>query len=132
MRSLNCELGGQFENFASASGRDVATHIGIPLNCELRGHFGNFASASGRNLANSPLFRSTRSFNRNNAAWNSSLGDIAWNSSLKQHVELSSWTWKIGALVASTAKVGQVGVKVAKGLGIEKRADFFGKSGKPA
>ena len=68
--SLNCELRGQFENFSSASGRDLATLIGSPprvaqsddreildvlrcgnsLNCKIIGHFENFASASGRDM----------------------------------------------------------------------------------
>ena len=68
--SLNCELKEQFENFASASGRDLATLIGISprvaqphdreildvlscgssLNCKIIGHFENFASASGRDM----------------------------------------------------------------------------------
>ena len=68
--SLNCELRGQFENFSSASGRDLATLIGGPprvarpddreildvlgcgnsLSCKMIGHFGNFASASGRDM----------------------------------------------------------------------------------
>ena len=71
MRSLNCELREQFENFASASGRDIATGIGISsrvarsddgkildvwscgpsLNCKVRGQFENFASAYGRDIA---------------------------------------------------------------------------------
>ena len=71
MRSLNCELRKQFENFASASGRDLAVLIGNSpreaqsegggildssscgqsLNCKVKGHFENFSSASGRNLA---------------------------------------------------------------------------------
>ena len=69
--SLNCELREQFENFASASGRDLATLIGSSprvaqsddreildvlscrnsLNCKMMGHFGNSASASGRDMA---------------------------------------------------------------------------------
>ena len=68
--SLNCELKEQFENFASASGRDLATLIGsLPrvaqsgdreildvlafgnsLNCKVLRHFENFASASGRGM----------------------------------------------------------------------------------
>ena len=72
MRSLNCELEKQFENFASASGRDLAvltgnspreaqskggrilldvSSCGQYLNCRVKGHFENFSSASGRNLA---------------------------------------------------------------------------------
>ena len=71
MRSLNCELEKQLENFASASGRDLAVLIGNSpreaqsegsrilegsscgqsLNCKVKGHFENFASASGRTLA---------------------------------------------------------------------------------
>ena len=69
--ALNCELREQFENFASASGRDLTTLIGISprvaqsddreildvwrcehsLNCKKMGQFENFASASGRELA---------------------------------------------------------------------------------
>ena len=71
MRSLNCELREQFENFSSASGRDLGTGVGISsrvtrsddgkildvldcghtLNCKLRGHFENISSAFGSNLA---------------------------------------------------------------------------------
>ena len=68
--SLNCKLREQFENFASASGRDLATLIGGPprvaqsdgreildvlecgnsLNCKMKWQFENFASASGRDM----------------------------------------------------------------------------------
>ena len=61
---------GQFENFTSASGRDLTTFMGISprvaqpgdreildvwsyepsLNCKMMGQFENFASASGRDL----------------------------------------------------------------------------------
>ena len=71
MRSLNCELRELFENFSSASGRDIATGIGISsrvarsddgeildvldcghsLNCKMGGHFENCSSASGSSLA---------------------------------------------------------------------------------
>ena len=86
--ALNCELREQFENFASASGRDLTTLIDISprvaqsddrevldvwrcensLNCNKRGQFDNFASASGRNLPNSPLVRSSHSFIQDNRA----------------------------------------------------------------
>ena len=70
MGSLNYELRRQFQNFASASGRDPRTLIGISprvaqsddreildvwrckhsLNCKKTGQFENFASASGRDI----------------------------------------------------------------------------------
>ena len=71
VRSLNCELREQFENFLSDSGRDLGTGVGISswvarsdgsmvldvgscghtLNCKMRGHFENISSASGSNLS---------------------------------------------------------------------------------